>query len=67
MLAVNCSYFQNYLRELGIRCACLIDAKVPGLGDSLLMAFGIRNYIFNSIGLMAMRSRCQENKIAVVT
>lgn len=58
---------QNYWRKSGIRCACLIEAKVPGLGDSLLMAFGIQNYIFNSIGLMAMRSRCQENKIAIVT
>ena len=54
---------QNYLRELGIRRACLIDAQIPGIGDSLLMAFGIQDDIFNPTGLIAVGSR-QENKIA---
>lgn len=57
---------QNYLLELGIRRACLIDDQIPGIGDSLLMAFGIQDDILNPTGLIAVGSR-QENKIAAAT
>lgn len=54
---------QNYLRELGIKRARLIDAQIPGIGEPLLMAFGINENILDPTGLMAVGSRL-ENKIA---
>ncbi|ACK65874.1 HAD-superfamily hydrolase, subfamily IA, variant 1 [Rippkaea orientalis PCC 8801] len=54
---------QSYLRELGLRRARLIDAQIPGIGEPLLMAFGIQNNHLDPTGLMAVGSR-QENKIA---
>ena len=54
---------QAYLRELGIKRARLIDAQIPGIGEPLLMAFGMQNNQLNPAGLMAVGSR-HENEIA---
>jgi phosphoglycolate phosphatase len=54
---------QQFLRELGQKRARLIDAKIPGTGDPLLMAFGIEQGNLNPVGLMAVGSR-YENEIA---
>ena len=54
---------QNFLRELGIRRARLIDAQIPGIGEPLLMAFGVQDDQLDPTGLMAVGSR-QENLIA---
>ena len=54
---------QSFLRELAIKRARLIDAQIPGIGEPLLMAFGIIDNILDSTGLMAVGSRL-ENEIA---
>lgn len=54
---------QNYLRELAVKRARLIDAQVPGIGEPLLMALGIQDDRLDPTGLMAVGS-CQENLIA---
>ncbi|MGD1700191.1 HAD family hydrolase [Dapis sp. BLCC M229] len=54
---------QEFLRNLGQKRARLIDAKIPGIGEPLLMAFGIDGNNINSTGLMAVGSR-RENEIA---
>jgi phosphoglycolate phosphatase len=56
----------HYLRELGIKRARLLDAQIPGVGESLLMAFGIQDDILDPEGLMAVGSR-RENEIAAAT
>ncbi len=54
---------QSFLRELGIRRTRLIDAQVPGIGEPLLMAFGIQAGTLDPTGLIAVGSR-RENQIA---
>lgn len=54
---------QNFLRELSIRRARLLDAQIPGIGEPLLMAFGLQDNYLDPTGLMAVGSR-QENLIA---
>jgi phosphoglycolate phosphatase len=54
---------QVFLRELGQKRARLIDAQIPGIGEPLLMAFGINGGTFDPTGLMAVGSR-RENEIA---
>lgn len=54
---------EQFLRELGQKRARLLDAKIPGVGDPLLMAFGIEQDDLNPVGLMAVGSR-YENEIA---
>lgn len=54
---------QGFWRELGIRRARRVDAQIPGVGDPLLMAFGIQGDSLDPTGLMAVGSR-QENEIA---
>lgn len=54
---------QQFLRELGQKRARLLDAKIPGVGDPLLMAFGIEQGNINPVGLMAVGSR-YENEVA---
>ncbi|PSO49500.1 MAG: HAD family hydrolase [Cyanobacteria bacterium SW_9_44_58] len=54
---------EKFLRELGQKRARLLDAKIPGLGGPLLMAFGIEQDTLNPVGLMAVGSR-YENEIA---
>ncbi|MGK7875497.1 MAG: HAD family hydrolase [Xenococcaceae cyanobacterium] len=54
---------QTLLRELGQKRARMIDAQIPGVGDPLLMAFGIQDDTLDPTGLMAVGSR-RENEIA---
>lgn len=52
-----------FLRNLSQRRARLIDAKIPGVQEPLLMAFGVDGNRINPSGLMAVGTR-QENEIA---
>ena len=52
-----------FWREVAITRARLIDARIPGVGEPLLMAFGIIDNTLDPQGLMAVGSR-QENEIA---
>ena len=54
---------QVFLRELGQKRSRLIDAQIPGIGEPLLMAFGIQGDTMDPTGLMAVGSR-RENEIA---
>lgn len=54
---------QAYLRSLGQKRSRLIDAQIPGVGEPLLMAFGINDNSLDPTGLMAVGSR-RENEIA---
>lgn len=53
----------NFLRNLGQRRSRLIDAKIPGVQEPLLMAFGLDNTQINPSGLLAVGTR-YENEIA---
>ncbi|MEB3180755.1 MAG: HAD family hydrolase [Nostocaceae cyanobacterium] len=54
---------QEYLRHLGQKRSRTLDAEIPGIGDPLLMAFGINGDSIDHRGLMAVGSR-RENEIA---
>ncbi|NER46173.1 MAG: HAD family hydrolase [Symploca sp. SIO1A3] len=54
---------QVFLRELGQKRSRLIDAQIPGIGEPLLMAFGIQGNTLDPTGLTAVGSR-RENEIA---
>lgn len=54
---------RSFLRQLGQRRARLIDAKIPGVDQPLLMAFGIEDNHLNPAGLMSTGTR-QENQVA---
>jgi phosphoglycolate phosphatase len=54
---------QVFLRELGQKRSRIIDAQIPGIGEPLLMAFGINGDILDPTGLMAVGSR-RESEIA---
>ncbi len=54
---------QDFLRNLAQKRSRLIDAQIPGMGEPLLMAFGIDGDSLNPAGLMAVGSR-RENEIA---
>jgi phosphoglycolate phosphatase len=54
---------QSFLRELAIKRARSIDAQIPGIGEPLLMSFGILDNYLNPTGLMAVGTR-GENEIA---
>ncbi|MGB3496366.1 MAG: HAD family hydrolase [Elainellaceae cyanobacterium] len=54
---------RTFLRQLGQRRSRLIDAKIPGVDQPLLMAFGIEDNRLNPAGLMATGTR-QESQIA---
>jgi phosphoglycolate phosphatase len=54
---------QEYLRHLGKKRSRTIDAQIPGIGEPLLMAFGINGDSIDPTGLMAVGSR-RENEIA---
>jgi phosphoglycolate phosphatase len=54
---------QVFLRELGQKRSRLIDAQIPGIGEPLLMAFGINGNTLDPTGLMAVGSQ-RENEIA---
>lgn len=55
---------QEFLRNLGIKRARLIDAQIPGMGDPLLMAFGINGGEIDPTGLMAVGSRWENEVVA---
>lgn len=48
---------QEYLRNLGQKRSRLIDAQIPGIGEPLLMAFGIQGNTLDPTGLLAVGSR----------
>jgi phosphoglycolate phosphatase len=54
---------EPFLRELTLKRTRLLDAKIPGIAEPLLMAFGLYNDQLDPTGLMAVGSR-QENEIA---
>jgi phosphoglycolate phosphatase len=54
---------EAYLRNLGQKRSRLIDAQIPGIGEPLLMAFGIDGDTLDPTGLLAVGSR-QETQIA---
>ncbi|MGM3307503.1 HAD family hydrolase [Anabaena sp. WFMT] len=54
---------ESYLRSLGQRGARMIDAQVPGIGEPLLMAFGINSDRLDPAGLIAVASR-RETEVA---
>ena len=55
---------QELLRNLGIKRSRLIDAQIPGIGDPLLMAFGIDGDQIDPTGLMAVGSRWENEIVA---
>ncbi|MBD1905486.1 HAD family hydrolase [Funiculus sociatus GB2-A5] len=54
---------ESFLRNLGQKRSRIIDAQIPGIGDPLLMAFGINGDKLDPTGLMAVGSSL-ENEIA---
>lgn len=54
---------EGYLKSLGQKRARLVDAKIPGVQEPLLLAFGLENSSINPAGLLAVGSR-RENEIA---
>lgn len=54
---------EEYLRSLGQKRSRLIDAQIPGIGEPLLMAFGINGDTLDPTGLLAVGSR-RETEIA---
>lgn len=52
-----------FWREVGTERARSIDAQIPGVGEPLIMAFGILNNSLDPQGLMAVGTR-YENEIA---
>lgn len=53
----------DFLRNLAQKRSRLIDAQIPGVGEPLLMAFGVQADTIDPSGLMAVGSR-RENEIA---
>jgi phosphoglycolate phosphatase len=53
----------DFLRNLAQKRARLIDAQIPGVGDPLMMAFGLNENHLNPAGLMMVGTR-HENEIA---
>lgn len=54
---------EAFLRNLALKRSRLIDAQIPGVGEPLLMAFGVEENQINPRGLMAVGSR-RESQIA---
>jgi phosphoglycolate phosphatase len=54
---------ESYLRSLGQRGARMIDAQIPGIGEPLLMAFGINSDKLDPAGLISVASR-RETEVA---
>lgn len=50
---------QIFLRELAQKRSRLLDAQIPGVGEPLLMAFGINGDSLDPTGLMAVGSRSE--------
>ena len=54
---------EAYLRTLGQKAARMIDAQIPGIGEPLLMAFGINGDFLDPAGLISVASR-RETEVA---
>lgn len=54
---------ETFLRSLAQKAARLIDAQVPGVGEPLLMAFGVNGNILDPAGIVSVASR-RETEIA---
>ncbi|BAY77344.1 HAD family hydrolase [Nostoc linckia NIES-25] len=54
---------ETFLRSLAQKAARLIDAQVPGVGEPLLMAFGVNGNILDPAGIVSVTSR-RETEIA---
>ncbi|MDY6939603.1 MAG: HAD family hydrolase [Cyanobacteriota bacterium] len=54
---------QTFLRNLGQKRSRLVDAQIPGAGESMLIAYGIEGERLDPAGLLAVGSR-HENEIA---
>jgi len=54
---------ESYLRTLGQKAARMIDAQIPGIGEPLLMAFGINGNFLDLAGLISVASR-RETEVA---
>ncbi|MEB3218411.1 MAG: HAD family hydrolase [Nostocales cyanobacterium 94392] len=54
---------EKKIRNFAQKAARIIDAQIPGIGEPLLMAFGVNGDILDAAGLMAVASR-QETEIA---
>jgi len=54
---------RELLRNLGYKRSRLVDAKIPGAGESMLIACGLEGDTFDPTGLLAVGSR-YENEIA---
>lgn len=48
---------EDYIRNIGQKRSRIIDAQIPGIGDPLLMAFGINEGKLDPTGLLAVGSR----------
>jgi phosphoglycolate phosphatase len=53
----------QFLWQLAQKRARMIDAQIPGIGEPLLMAFGVQDQFLDPTGLMAVGSH-KENEIA---
>ncbi|MBD2775449.1 HAD family hydrolase [Iningainema tapete] len=54
---------ESYLRSLAQRGARIIDAQIPGIGEPLLMAFGVNGDSLDPTGLISVASR-RETEVA---
>jgi phosphoglycolate phosphatase len=54
---------ESYLKSLGQKRARLVDAKIPGVQEPLMLAFGMETSGISPMGLLAVGSR-HENEIA---
>ena len=54
---------ETFLRHLGQKRSRLVDAQIPGAGESMLIAYGIEGLQLDPAGLLAVGSR-RENEIA---
>jgi phosphoglycolate phosphatase len=54
---------ESYLRSLAQKGARMMDAQIPGIGEPLLMAFGVNGDRLDPAGLMSVASR-QETETA---
>ncbi|MGJ5676603.1 MAG: HAD family hydrolase [Nostochopsis sp.] len=52
-----------FLRSLAQKTARIIDAQIPGIGEPLLMAFGVNGDVLDPAGLVSVASR-RETEIA---
>jgi phosphoglycolate phosphatase len=53
----------DYLYQLAQKRTRLVDAQIPGVGEPLLLAFGVNNSRLDTAGLMCVGSR-NENAVA---